>query len=428
METVRAERRSRVRGLHQLSAIEVQNAKQSLHDGGGLWLRVREDAARWSLRYTLNGVRRELALGPCFRHSREAAARSLTDARAAATEARSTINRGDDPLGNKRAQKAAAKAEADRAKAAAAKETATLARVARAYHERVVEPERSTKHAQQWINSLERYVPAEIWHAPIASITAPQLLDFFITLTRKLPETASRVSQRLQIAFRDAEFRGLCAGNPAQAAAQKLREVRITRKSAGFKWLPYVDAPAFMTQLRQQQGVAPLALEFGLLTAARTNEILGATFAEIRDGVWTIPADRMKGGEEHVVYLPPRAAEIVEQMRGFGSSLIFPAPRDLKSPLSNMALLQLVKRMKMQDRTTPHGLCRKTFSSWANDTAAARPDVIEACLAHKEQDVIRRTYNKAQFISERKALLLAWANYLEGREAGDNVAPLQKAA
>jgi hypothetical protein len=119
--------------------------------------------------------------------------------------------------------------------------------------------------------------------------------------------------------------------------------------------------------------------------------------------------------------------EIVQVMRAFGSAYVFPSPVNTKRPLSAMGMLMTLRRMKMEKRTTVHGLCRSTFSTWANETDAARPDVIEACLAHKEVDRIRAAYNRAKFQADRKALLLRWASYLGG-QAANNVVPLLKAA
>ena len=125
----------------------------------------------------------------------------------------------------------------------------------------------------------------------------------------------------------------------------------------------------------------------------------------------------MKCGEDHTVHLSPRALEIVERMREFqGEPWVFPSPLDRERPLSNMAMLVLLKRMKLADRTTVHGLCRSSFSTWANECAIARPDVIEACLAHHETDKVRRAYNRASFAAERRDLLIAWARYCNGEQ------------
>ena len=156
---------------------------------------------------------------------------------------------------------------------------------------------------------------------------------------------------------------------------------------------------------------------------------MGATWSEfdLHVGVWTIPAARMKGGESHTVHLTPRALEIIESMLPMEQPFVFPPPVLDKKPMSNMAMLNVLRRMKFHKRTTVHGLCRATFSTWAYETAAARPDVIEACLAHKETDRIKAAYNRAQFSADRKELLFAWSRFLVG-QTKSNVVSLRVAA
>ncbi len=274
---------------------------------------------------------------------------------------------------------------------------------------------------------MENHVPAELWDAPIGSVTAPALLDFLIVLRKKVPETAMRIRQRLEAVFEDAIFRGVCATNPAAATKRKLRESQGRHEKGQLAALPYVDAPAFVTALRAAEGVAARCLEFALLTAARTSEAIGAEWSEIDVDhcVWTIPPTRMKAGEAHVVYLGARALELLEGQRGLDKRWLFPSPMLDGKPLSNMAMLTLLDRMGERARTTVHGLCRATFSTWAYETNAARPDVIEACLAHREADKVKAAYNRAQFAAERRALLAAWADYLDTPAA--KVVPLRAA-
>jgi integrase len=291
--------------------------------------------------------------------------------------------------------------------------------VARDYHARVIEPSRSPKHAAQWISSLENHVPKSLWHAPIATIAAPALLDAIVELQRNISETASRIRQRLEAVFDDAEFRGLCTGNPARAIRRKLAEQSRRQAPGRFAALPHLEAPAFLQRLRAQPGIAACALEFGMLTASRTSEVLGALWSEfdLDAGIWTIPAPRMKAREAHTVSLTPRAIIILKSMAALEQPCAFPSPRMNGRPLSNMGMLTLLRRMGFDERTTVHGLCRATFSTWAYETGAARPDVIEACLAHREQDRVARAYNRAQFADERRRLLLAWERFLEADAA-----------
>ena len=282
---------------------------------------------------------------------------------------------------------------------------------------------------------IERF-PDLIVAAPGADIQDLQLgnavvddkADFIIELQAKVPETASRVRQRLEAIFDDAEFRWLSAGNPARAIRRKLSETKKARKRGSFAALPYAQVPAFVKLLQARECISARALEFAVLTTARTGEVIGATWDEfdLAAGVWTVPAARMKGGERHTVYLAERAREIVTGMQELAQRFVFPAPTLDDKRLSNMAMLTLLRRMDADKTTTVHGLCRASFSTWAYETGAARPEVIEACLAHREADKVKAAYNRAQFASERAALLAAWADHCAGKAPENNVIPITK--
>jgi integrase len=426
-----------VSNLHQLTVREILAAPEGdLSDGGGLILRLRGQSASWVFRYTATSRRRrEMGLGVARLGSNAQAGDSLTTARDLARNARDLLQRDVDPIDERDGRRATAQAQEQATKAAGKRERTTLARVAREYHERVIEPSRTDKHAAQWIASLEHHIPVEVWHAPIDAVTPPALLAALSGVRAladaevRVPETLQRVRQRLDAVYEDAIFHGLCTTNPAAAIKRKMAEGQGKRERGQHAALPYREAPAFMVQLRDQQGIAARCLELAVLTAARTGEVLGATWSEfdLDAGVWLVPGERMKGGEDHTVHLVPRAIEILEAQQKLGMTYVFPSPVLDDSPLSNMGMLTLLKRMKMQDQTTVHGLCRATFSTWANETGAARADVIEACLAHREADKIRAAYNRAQFMQERRALLDAWAEYL-AHPVASNVVPFERAA
>lgn len=411
--------------IHLLSVRRVQTACAGDHaDGGGLVLRVTASAASWVFRYTApSGKRREMGLGGALRNNSAVAGNSLTDARSLAQDARTKLQRGLDPIDERDRLRTERKATASAHKLAEAAEKLTLARAARAYHERVIEPNRSTKHSNDWINSLEQHIPANLWHKPLAEVEAPELLDVMVELFGKVPETASRIRQRLEAVFEDGVFRGQCSSNPAHAIRRKLREVVRARERSHYAALEYKAVPMFVRRLRAQPGTAARALEFALLTAARTNEVVGLTWTEIdeRAAMWRVPAERMKADEEHIVYLSARALAIVEEMRWLNAANVFPSPRDQDKPLSNMAMLTLLRRMGVADQTTVHGLCRATFSTWAYENAIARAEVIEACLAHREADRVKAAYNRAKFAAERRQLLHAWADYCCGTAEASNV-------
>jgi len=437
--------------LLKLTARQVHAAREGdLGDGGGLILRVRGNNAAWVMRYTSpTGRRREMGLGIARRQSVAQAGASLTSARDRADEARKTLKAGLDPLDERErerreriAAEAAAKAAEAAAKAERERDVWTLARCARDYHARVIERTRTTKHAAQWIASLENHIPAALWQAPIGDVDGPELLDALLGVRphqsarnlngETVPETVRRIRQRLESVFEDAIFRKRATMNPAAGIRRKLNEGSPRKRKGKFAALPYAEAPALMQRLRMAQGTAARTLEFALLTAARTSEAIYAEWSEfdLDAATWTVPGSRMKGGEDHIVFLSARAVEILRNQIGHDARIVFPStmPGREGSPQSNMAMLAALDRLGARDRTTVHGLCRATFSTWANETGAARPDVVEACLAHKEEDRIRASYNRADFAAERRALLAKWADFLMRPAAPVIALPARNAA
>jgi len=414
--------------LHLLTARQVHSAPDGDHgDGGGLQMRVSDHgrSASWVLRYTSpTGRRREMGLGQAVRGSVAQAGASLTGARDAAHEARDHVRKGVDPLDVREQRRQATQAADARSRADKSRERWTLARCARDYHERVIERSRTAKHSAQWISSLENHVPAALWHAPIAEVTPPQLMAALEAAqpherarrSGDLSETLRRCRQRLDSVFEDAIFHGRATSNPAAACRRKLTESRPAGAKGQLAALPYVEAPALLARVRGVAGVAARCLEFAVLTASRTSEALLAEWTELDldGGVWIVPADRMKLRREHRVHLSPRVKAILQDQRGHDKRYVFPSPQVGREgkPLSNMAMLATLDRLGVRNLTTVHGLARATFSTWANETGAARSDVIEAALAHQESDRVRRAYNRSAFDAERRALLAAWSDYL----------------
>lgn len=417
------ESRAKKAGLHRLTAREVQAASAGDHaDGGGLFLRVTEDSASWVLRYTgPTGKRREMGLGIAHRDSPKQAGSTLTMARDLAHAARDLVRRGLDPIDERDRLRTAGREAEQTKKAEKARDWLTLARAARQYHERAVEPRLTVKHSAQWIASLENHVPTELWHAPIANVTAPQVLAALSKVraidaeNKRVPETLKRIRQRLDAIFEDAIFHGHCTTNPAAAVRRKMRETLPAKKAGQFKALAFKDAPAFLRRVREAQGTAARCLEFAVLTTSRTNPAILAEWAEfdLEAGLWQVPAEKMKAKEDHTVALSPGALAVLAAQRGQCARYVFPTTMgEGNRPMCNMSMLVLLKRLGVSDKTTVHGLCRATFSTWAYETAAARADVIEACLAHREADKVKAAYNRAQFFDERRALLAKWGEFL----------------
>lgn len=433
-------------GLHLLAARKVLTAPPGEYsDGGGLTLRVTEKSASWVLRFTSpTGRRREMGLGVCRRDNLALIGESMAAARDGALKARTLLQQGADPIDARGQRREAAKAVEQAAKADAQRQRWTLARAARDYHQRVIEPSRTPKHAATWIASLENHLPAELWHAPVDAIEPPALLSALLDVSPHerarahkgdtLPETVQRIRQRLDAVFEDAIFHKRASVNPAAAIKRKLREATPRRVRGQLRALPYKEAPALLAAVRAAEGVSARCLEFTVLTAARTNESLDAEWAEfdLAAGTWEVPAEKMKAKEAHLVHLSPRAQEVLAAVRGLDARFVFPSTvkRDRAGqgfPMSNMAMLTTLNRLGYRDRTTVHGVARATFSTWANETGAGRPDVIEACLAHEEGNRVRAAYNRAKFNDERRALLAAWAEYL-ARPAAEVVALQSKRA
>jgi integrase len=265
---------------------------------------------------------------------------------------------------------------------------------------------------------------------PIATITADDLLAVLIPLAERVPETAKRVRERLAAVFADAALRGLCDGNPADLIRRALRRRKASPKH--LRALPYVEVPALVSALQEFDRADPpakLALEFAILTAARSGEVRGATWSEIdlEAAAWTVPATRMKGHRPHFVPLTPRALAILEEVRAYSdgkpTTLVFRG-RDLKRPLSDMTLTGILRRMPVtedgpelwSERTTVHGF-RSAFSTWARERTRVRVDVIEAALAHREQDRVAAAYSRADYIRDRRSLAAEWEKFVAGRSS-----------
>lgn len=349
-----------IRALHLLTARGVHKAPATgdFSDGGGLMLRVRAGSASWVLRYTApTGKRREMGLGAAGLGSLAQAGQSLTAARDAAHKARELLRQGLDPLEARAHRRQAARTADELRQADSARERWTLARCARDYHARVIEPTKTDKHAAQWISSLENHVPPAIWHKPIGGVTAPELLAALLAVepherarnltTDRPQETVRRVRQRLDAVFEDAIFHERCTANPAAAIKRKMREASPREKAGEFAALPYREAPALMRRLQAAVGTAARCLELALLTAARTNEVLAAEWPEfdLDAGVWVVPAEKMKAKEGHTVYLSQPAVDLMKAQKALRldhQRMVFPSPmpgRDDK-PLSNMAMRQ----------------------------------------------------------------------------------------
>ena len=297
---------------------------------------------------------------------------------------------------------------------------------------------KSTKHRAQWESTLEAWVYPHIGAKPVAKIDRNAIEALLIQPVEKASgkpfwivrhETASRVRQRIEAILPYAIARDHRTDNPATRAAlspilPKSREAKKVKHHAA---LPYAAAPNFIAELRGRDGIAARALEFCILTATRSGEVRNADWYEIdlERAIWTIPAERMKAGKEHVVPLSAVALAVLTATPEADRAGLLFAGIKADKPLSDMSLSAVLKRMDRVDITV-HGF-RSTFREWAGETTGFARDVIEHALAHQLKDETEAAYQHGTYLPPRAKLMAAWADYLDGN-AGANVVPMRASA
>ena len=421
-----------------LTVKRVERLKQKgrYSDGGGLYLQVNESGSKsWVFKYerTLrdgNGQpkRKEHMMG-----LGGLATFGLAEARERARLLRQQIKDGIDPLAAKRT----AKAERELAAAKAL----TFAQATQAFYAQHEGQWRNRKHAAQFLSTLSTFAFPVIGNLSVAAIDTGLVLK---VLEQKVdaergypagpfwqarPETASRLRGRIESVLGWATVRGYRQGdNPARWRGH-LSEALPARSANGkvehYAALPYAELPAFMADLRKREGVAAQALEFTVLTAARTGEVIGgARWDEIdlKAGVWTVPAGRMKAGKEHRIPLSSRAVELLKDLyREDGNDFVFIGSQ-AGSGLSNMAMTTVLRRMG-RGGITVHGF-RSTFRDWAAERTNFPNHVVEQALAHTISDKVEAAYRRGDLFAKRKALMEAWARYCEAPVSG-GVVPMR---
>ena len=370
-------------------------------DGGGLYLQISSyDTKAWIYRFTLDGNARQMGLGPLHTVT-------LAEAREVARECRKQLREGIDPIKHRNVLKATRRLEGV--------QFMTFRECAEAYIRSHGAAWRNVKHASQWRNTLSTYAYPLFGDLSVQAVDTGLVMKALEPIWAKKPETASRVRGRIEAVLDWASAREFRQGeNPARWRGhldKLLPALSKIRKIKHHAALPYSEIGSFMVELRQRDAIAARGLEFIILTAARTGEAIGATWEEINfaEGVWTIPADRMKSEKEHRVPLSPNAIEVLEGMRDVRQSdYIFPGNR-AKSPLSNMAFLQLLKRMGRDDLTA-HGF-RSTFRDWAAERTNYPSEVAEMALAHAVGDKVEAAYRRGDLFDKRQKLMNAWAEF-----------------
>lgn len=390
------------RGINKLSDAKVRSEREPGYhgDGGGLWLQVsRTGTKSWVFRYTRHGHTHDLGLGSYLYVS-------LATARDKAAEFRAILGRGEDPKSERQAAKANSVTRM------------TFDQCAEKYIAAHSDGWKNPKHAEQWKATLKTYASPVIGNLAVANIDTQHVVRILEPIWTTKNETASRVRGRIERILSWAKTRNLRSGdNPAawrNHLDTLLPKPSAVQETAHHEALPYVAINAFIQDLREQPGVAPRALEFTILTAARTGEVIGAKWSEIDlvNSVWTVPASRMKAGKEHRVPLSRRAVEILKRMGRSGNEdcYVFQGWSEDRG-LSNMAMLKVLKKMGRADITV-HGF-RSAFRDWAGEQTHHAREVIEHALAHQLKDKAEAAYQRGTLFEKRRGLMGDWAVYIE---------------
>jgi integrase len=375
----------------------IKNTKPGRYFDGrsALHLWIKSPSQRyWIYRFQMNKKRHDMSLGSYPRVS-------LAEARKKALEARLLIDAGVNPLLAKKERQAIPKKVAGPSFEAFSKDWIELK-----CHEW-----RNLKHGDQWRNTLRDYAYPIIGKISIDEINTNQILEILVPIWKSKTETAVRLRGRLEKILAGATTRGLRTGqNPAQWKGHLeniLPKPTKVRKVIHHPAMHYDDLPDFIMELRTDEAISRLALELTILTCTRTSEVLLAKKDEFNGSIWTIPASRMKAGIEHRIPLGFRAQQIVNQMLTAKSNSDYLFQNNGR-PLSNMALLMLLRRLR--PGITVHGF-RSTFRDWVAEKTTHSPEVAEKCLAHSLRSLVEAAYQRGDMVERRKILILDWEAY-----------------
>jgi integrase len=389
----------------ELGPLAVSRLKDpGLHFVGGvagLALQILPSGGRsWVLRITIGAKRRDMGLGgfPDV---------TLAGAREAARKARDKVREGIDPIEEGKAARSALRA--------AASKVVTFKEAAESYTAAHETSWKNPKHRAQWKSTLATYAYPKIGQLSVQDVELAHVLDILEPIWTVKTETASRLRGRIELVLDWATARGHRQGlNPARwrGHLDKLlaKPTKATRPEH-HEALPCNEAGAFMERLRSVDGMGAKALEFAILTAARSGEVRGATWAEIDlpNKIWTIPAGRMKAGKEHRIPLSPVAVKLLEKLPAITGEggLVFEAPRG--GQLSDMTMSAVLRRMKV--KAVPHGF-RSTFRDWSAELTSYPHEVCEMALAHTIRNKAEAAYRRGDLFEKRRRLMDDWAKFL----------------
>ena len=389
--------------VQRLNALKINSlSKPGLYaDGDGLYLQVTSTSAKsWVYRFMLNGKSRDMGLGPL----RDI---SLSEARVLAGEARKLKLARIDPIDSRNERLLQARLTEARAK--------TFAECAREYIAAQKAGWKNAKHGSQWQATIDTYAGPVIGDLPVQRVDTALIMQILQPIWIIKTETAHRLRCRIERVLDWATTAGFRQGeNPARWRGHlehmlpKPSKVYTVRHHPA---LPYTEIGSFMAELRKQEGVAALALEFLILTATRTSETIGARWDEIdlQDAVWTIPAGRIKAGRVHRVPLSGAAMRLLERIYPLRQGeFVFPGMKP-NMPISNMALLKVLERMGRDDLTV-HGF-RSTFRDWAAECTNFPRDAAEMALAHAVASRVEAAYRRGDLFEKRRVMMEEWASY-----------------
>ena len=375
-------------------------------DGDGLYLCVSNpESASWIFRFKIDGRSGEMGLGSL----RDV---TLEEAREKAAEARRLKKQGVNPIAAKAAAEAAKAAEL----AQEAARAVTFEECARAFINSHKPSWRNAKHGQQWQNTLSTYAYSVIGAMPVADVDTALVLRILEPQWTVKPETMSRLRGRIENILDWARTRGYRNGeNPARwrgHMANLLPKPSKVKRVKHHAALPFEKVPAFMRELRESEDLGRLALDFTILTAARTSETIRARWSDISMSkkLWIVPPDLIKGQKEHRVPLTAPVIAILKKLQKLkrDDGFVFPGQKKGKH-LSNGAMLMQLERMNRGDITV-HGF-RSAFKDWALECTAFPPEVSEMALAHVVEDKVEAAYRRGDLLKKRRGLMEAWAKY-----------------
>ena len=410
--------------MDKLTEITIRQAKPKLKqyklfDGGGMFLLVHPNGSKyWRMKFNFEDKSKLASFGiwPDI---------SLKDARGKRYEAKKKIKDGINPIEEKRKERQNNLDRANKDKLEAQKESITFGKVAEEWHKRQT-LHWTEKHANDVLNSLKHHVYPDLGEKPISTITKQDVIANLRKIEAEgMHETCYRVRQRLEAIFDYAGIAEHCIGNPSKG----LQRIFTKPQPKSQNSLPISELPEFLNKMDADTGSSPttlLAMKFLILTFVRTSELRFADWKEFdidcSEPLWVIPAERMKMRKTHHVPLSRQAVSILEEMQQYSGTegYVFPQVYNQKKAMSENTLLYFSNRLGYAGRNTIHGF-RSVASTVLNESRKWHPDVIELQLAHQESNKVRKAYNRAEHLEERRKMMEWWSNYIDSASTNKNM-------